>query len=107
MINLSKIFEKKKTYLAFPSIAQIRSHKYSTLYMKILYYFSISDIDGMGIIFLVPENVKISKYFLEFKDLFLLSEFIKSWFEKFQPNKVSLIYYLCKYLFSLNVFTFD
>ena len=107
MTDSSKISKKRKTCSTLTSIAEIGGHKYSTSYTDTLYRLGISDVDGAGIVPSVLGDAEVSKYFPEPKDLPLLSGFMKSWFEKFQPNEASLVNFLCECLFPLNVSTSD
>lgn len=99
--------KKKKRFLSnITSIAESGGYTYSRLYQNILYQLGITIEDNNGLIFLENEHTKLPKYFQELNNLFLFLRYITSWFQKFHPNKGSLVYFLREYLFLLKVSTF-
>lgn len=109
--NLVDLVSKKKKLLiaALTLIAENKGYKYSTSYTHLLYLLDIIIIINKNTIFLRYEHLKhfkILKYFPNPNNLLLLSRYITSWYQKFKPNKVNLMYFLHECLFPLKVFTF-
>lgn len=98
--------KKRKAISTLRSITEIGGHKYSPSYTDLLYRIGITLTDGPGIIPPVAEDTEeVRKHFPEPNDFPSFSNFIKSRFEKFQPNEVSLVHFLCECLFPLKVST--
>lgn len=98
--------KKRKLLLAnVTSIAKSGGHKYSSLFQDILYRIGITTKDDNSIIPSEYEHTKLPEYFPEPNNLPLLLEYITSSFQKFDPNKASLVYFLRKCLFILKVST--
>lgn len=99
---------EKKSNSTLESIAKSRGHKYSRLYINLLYSIGISPINQEATI---PSNLKeteeVRKYFPVPNNLPSFSNLMKSRFEKFQPNKVNLMHFLCECLFLLKVSIFN
>lgn len=98
---------KKKFFsINITLIIENKGHKYSKLFQDILYWIDIITEINKNIILLEYEHIELPKYFLKSNNLPLFLGYITSWFQKFDLNKASLIYFLYKCLFPLKVSTF-
>ena len=98
--------KKRKLFLAnVTSIAESGGHKYSRSFQDILYQIGITTEDNNGIIPSEHEHTELPEYFPEANNLPLLSGYITSWFQKFDPNEASLVHFLRECLFPLKVST--
>ena len=98
---------KKRKLLSanITSTAESGGHKYSILLQDILYQLGITTEDDNGIIPSKHEHTELPEYFPELNNLPLLSGYITSWFQKFDPNEASLVHFLRECLFPLKVST--
>ena len=87
------------------SIAESGGHKYSRSSQDILYRIGVTTGDGRAIIPSEHEHTELPEYFPEPNNLPLLTGYITSWFQKFDPNEASLVHFLCECLFPLKVST--
>lgn len=106
--SIGPSFKKKKVFSTnITLIAKNKFYKYSRLSQDILYQIGIIIEDNNDIIFSKHKYIELLKYFRKSNNLLLLSGYIISWFQKFDPNEISLVHFLCKCLFTLKVSIFN
>ena len=96
----------KKRKLLSANITLILKSGDSSSFQDILYQIGITIKDDNGIIPLEHEHTELPEYFPEPNNLLLLLGYITSWFQKFDSNEASLVYFLRECLFPLKVSTF-